>query len=97
MSSKTLATKVSEESELYRRFGNHAEDYSSKSEALRVAIRRGIEDDDDPAAAEKAAWGMLSLAVAGMAFGVGELAGVAAIGAAVVFIGVAVYRWQVDR
>jgi len=97
MSSKTLATKVSEDSELYRSFDDYADDYSSKSEALRVAIRRGMEDDRVAQLGERGAWGVLSLSIAGLALDVGVLAGVAAVAAAVLFIGTGVYRWRAGQ
>jgi high-affinity nickel permease len=42
---KTLATQVGEDSQLYRDFQEYQQDYANKSEALRHAIRDGIDTD----------------------------------------------------
>jgi Arc/MetJ-type ribon-helix-helix transcriptional regulator len=99
MSTKTIATKVDEDSKLYREFSDHAEDYGSNSEALRVALRRGMGDetgqlDRTAEAVERITWGVLSVGLAGLALGSSTLAGSAATTAAVLFVGVGVYRWR---
>ena len=42
---KTIATQVDPESELYQDFVEYAESYKSRSEAVRAALRDGMDDD----------------------------------------------------
>lgn len=42
---KTLSTQIDPESELYKEFVEYEKEYSSRSEAIRAALRDGMADD----------------------------------------------------
>jgi hypothetical protein len=98
MATKTLSTKVGEDSELADNFDEFADKHTTQSEAMRVAIRRGMAQSGGSDATsqfgERVAWGVLAFALAALAFGQSLPAGVFAAVAGAVFIGVAVYRWR---
>ena len=99
MSTKTVGAQMDEDTDLYQEFDEFADEYQSQSEAVRAALRRGIEEsptgsDSTSRLGELAGWGALAFALGVFALGQSFLAGISALTAAAVFIGVAGYRWR---
>lgn len=96
-----LSAQISTESALHDEFEEYQEQqgFESKSEAVRSAVREGIEyrSNASDRAAELAGslgWAALALSLAGLALGSTTPAGVAAVLAAVLFVLSAVARWR---
>lgn len=103
MGTKTVAAQVEEDTDLYQWFDQYSDDFHSKSEAVRAALRREMEDGHDedsntggPELGERLAWGVLAFSLAAFALGYSLPAGGLAAVAGVVFIGVAVNRWKTN-
>jgi len=103
---ETVSARVPQDTN--KRFEQYREQRDiSKSEAGKRLIERGLDWEtgetapggagDPSKLGERAAWGVLSGAVAGLAFGAGQVAGWFAIAAAVLFIGTGAYRWRAGQ
>jgi Arc/MetJ-type ribon-helix-helix transcriptional regulator len=101
MGRKTISAQVDDESDLWRDFEEFREDYESQSEAVRAAIRAGVqrkEANTEDRLVKRAALILLSgamfsvllLALAVVAAALGETAITAALGAGALIIAVLV-------
>jgi len=101
MGTETVAAQLSDDSKLWDDFDEFQTDYQNKSEAVRVALRRGMKANDtrsDPGRfGERVAWGTLAFSLAALSFGQSSLAGVVALLAGIVFVGTALYRWREEE
>jgi hypothetical protein len=101
MGTETVAAQLSDDSKLWDEFDEFQSDYQNKSEAVRVALRRGMKANDarpgNSRLGERMAWGTLAFSLAALSFGQSSLAGVVALLAGIVFIGTALYRWRDDK
>jgi anti-sigma factor RsiW len=96
-----LSAQISTESALHDEFEEYQEQqgFESKSEAVRSAVREGIEHRSNASdrfgeLAGSLGWASLSLSLAGVAVGLTAPAGAAAVLAAVLFVVSAVVRWR---
>jgi len=100
MGTETVAAQLSDDSKLWDDFDEFQTDYQNKSEAVRVALRRGMEANSrsEPGrVGERVAWGTLAFSLAALAFGQSSLAGVVALLAGILFVGTALYRWREEE
>jgi Arc/MetJ-type ribon-helix-helix transcriptional regulator len=93
-----LSAQVREDSALWEEFEEFSAGYESKSEAVRAAVREGLQPTTNRSQlvdlTGSLGWAFLALSLAGLALGSTTPAGVAAVLAAVLFVLSAVTRWR---
>jgi len=94
MTTKTVAARMDEDAELYQKFDEFADDYETRSEAVRAAIRDGLDNGSAgiDSTLMRSAFANLSLAVGALALDASMPAAVGAATAAALFMAIELRR-----